>query len=259
MNSGVRDAHNLAWKLAAVVRGQAGPSLLQSYESERRHHVGEMIQLALTMGRIMSPRSWLSGFLTQAAFLALNLCPPARDYVVQMKYKPQPRFTSGFLVPDGKSARRTLVGRLFPQPRVLTADGAHVLLDEVLGNRFVLLARTARPEVTFAAFTQPVWDRLDARRVAVVPAGAAPIAGPGVTVVSEEGDALATALAAYPDHVLLLRPDHYVAAAIPLADVARGAKAVAALVDATWTLPEQQQPQQQRLNRRERPTTDARL
>jgi hypothetical protein len=35
-NTGVQDAHNLAWKLAAVVRGHAGPGLLDSYEEERR-------------------------------------------------------------------------------------------------------------------------------------------------------------------------------------------------------------------------------
>ena len=34
-NLGVQDAHNLAWKLAAVLSGQAGPALLDSYEAER--------------------------------------------------------------------------------------------------------------------------------------------------------------------------------------------------------------------------------
>jgi 2-polyprenyl-6-methoxyphenol hydroxylase-like FAD-dependent oxidoreductase len=35
-NTGVQDAHNLAWKLAAVVRGEAGPRLLDTYDAERR-------------------------------------------------------------------------------------------------------------------------------------------------------------------------------------------------------------------------------
>ena len=40
MNSGVRDAHNLAWKLAAVVQGRLGPKLLDTYEREiGRAHV----------------------------------------------------------------------------------------------------------------------------------------------------------------------------------------------------------------------------
>lgn len=36
MNTGIQDAHNLAWKLAAVLDGAAGPSLLDSYEVERK-------------------------------------------------------------------------------------------------------------------------------------------------------------------------------------------------------------------------------
>jgi 2,4-dichlorophenol 6-monooxygenase len=36
LNSGVQDVHNLAWKLAAVLSGRAGDSLLDSYEPERR-------------------------------------------------------------------------------------------------------------------------------------------------------------------------------------------------------------------------------
>jgi len=35
-NTGIEDAHNLAWKLAAVVRGDAAPALLDTYEAERR-------------------------------------------------------------------------------------------------------------------------------------------------------------------------------------------------------------------------------
>ncbi|MFF4621621.1 FAD-dependent oxidoreductase [Nonomuraea jabiensis] len=35
-STGIADAHNLAWKLAAVLKGQAGPSLLDTYEEERR-------------------------------------------------------------------------------------------------------------------------------------------------------------------------------------------------------------------------------
>jgi len=35
-NTGIQDAHNLAWKLAAVLRGEADPQLLTTYEAERR-------------------------------------------------------------------------------------------------------------------------------------------------------------------------------------------------------------------------------
>jgi 2-polyprenyl-6-methoxyphenol hydroxylase-like FAD-dependent oxidoreductase len=35
-NTGLQDAHNLGWKLAAVIRGEAGPALLDTYDAERR-------------------------------------------------------------------------------------------------------------------------------------------------------------------------------------------------------------------------------
>jgi putative polyketide hydroxylase len=35
-NTGIEDAHNLAWKLAAVLRGEAQPALLDTYDAERR-------------------------------------------------------------------------------------------------------------------------------------------------------------------------------------------------------------------------------
>jgi putative polyketide hydroxylase len=35
-NTGIQDAHNLAWKLAAVLAGWAGPGLLETYDTERR-------------------------------------------------------------------------------------------------------------------------------------------------------------------------------------------------------------------------------
>lgn len=36
MNTGIQDAHNLAWKIASVVKGVAPSSILHTYETERR-------------------------------------------------------------------------------------------------------------------------------------------------------------------------------------------------------------------------------
>ncbi|MDR3453056.1 MAG: FAD-dependent monooxygenase [Rhodoferax sp.] len=47
LNSAIQDAHNLAWKLAAVIKGQAHDSLLDSYEAERRPVAASNIQWAL--------------------------------------------------------------------------------------------------------------------------------------------------------------------------------------------------------------------
>lgn len=36
MNTGIQDAHNLAWKISSILSGIASPSLMRTYETERR-------------------------------------------------------------------------------------------------------------------------------------------------------------------------------------------------------------------------------
>src|SRR6202008_5092184 len=54
-NSGIRDAANLGWKLAAVVNGHADDALLDTYDIERRKHARAMIDLSTMVGRVISP------------------------------------------------------------------------------------------------------------------------------------------------------------------------------------------------------------
>ena len=49
-NSGIRDATNLGWKLAAVVNGHAEDALLDTYDVERRKHARAMIDLSTMVG-----------------------------------------------------------------------------------------------------------------------------------------------------------------------------------------------------------------
>ena len=215
-----------------MLAGTAGPGLLDTYAQERRAHVWAMIRLALRMGRIMAPPSRLAGLATRAAFTALRVWRPASDYVLQMKYKPKPRFEAGFLLPPGRTAPE-LVGRLFPQPQVTTVYGEDVLLDEAMGQGFCLLARTAEPAALFARLAHPVWKALAARRVAVLPADADVRETGGIVTVGELDGTIAASLGRTPDAILLLRPDRYVACAFTLAEADAAAAAMQALLDAT--------------------------
>ncbi|HXD83884.1 MAG TPA: bifunctional 3-(3-hydroxy-phenyl)propionate/3-hydroxycinnamic acid hydroxylase [Rudaea sp.] len=228
MNSGLRDANNLAWKLAAVTQGRLGAGLLASYQEERRGHAASMIGFALNMGRVLAPSNAFAAWAIETGFRALALFPAARDYVAQMKFKPPPRFERGFIVPDGAPARSTLVGRLFPQPHV-TAGGIETLLDEVLGPGFAILVRSARPEAALPLLRAAPWSDLGAR-IVVFGDGAS---SADVTVVRERGEP-SPRLARYRDHVILLRPDRYVAACIAVDDLERVAPAVGKLIAATF-------------------------
>lgn len=234
MNSGVRDAHNLAWKLAYVVTGRLGPALLGSYELERRDHVRQMIQLARRMGKIMAPRNALTGWLTQTTFRLLGAWPRVRDYFAEMKYKPLPKFNQGFLIPERSKDRQALVGRLIQQPHVLRTDGSRVLLDEVLGPGFALICEAGNVFRLHELADRLSAQRLDMRLVAIAARGApAELRDAAEIVVDESGHLLRT-FESYRGQALLIRPDHYVAAALPLDDVERAAKSFGMLVASTW-------------------------
>jgi len=211
MNSGIRDAHNLAWKLAAVLKGQLGPKLLDTYEPERRPHVWEMIRLAMRMGHVMMPRNWAAALAMHAGFSLLGLVPPARDYFAEMKYKPKPRFREGFLVPSDNE----WVGRLLPQPRI-QADSGETLLDDLLGDGFALLAPPGTPPELLDQLSSEIWDSLHVRKLAI-------------------HDATGEFAKLIPNHqpgLFLVRPDRYVAAFLPANDLVRAEQQVQKLLQA---------------------------
>lgn len=60
LNTAVQDAYNLCWKIAAVLKGEAGPALLDSYEAERRPLAQRTVAAAL--------RNWVNGKQVAAGF-----------------------------------------------------------------------------------------------------------------------------------------------------------------------------------------------
>lgn len=69
LNSGIQDAHNLAWKLAAVLQGTAGDGLLDSYEQERRPVAARNTRWALM--------TFMNHVVTDAGFGLVPGAPPA--------------------------------------------------------------------------------------------------------------------------------------------------------------------------------------
>jgi 3-(3-hydroxy-phenyl)propionate hydroxylase len=135
LNSGIRDATNLAWKLAAVTRWGATATLLDSYESERRPHAAALIQMALRIGAFMQPKSIPGALLAQTALRAACLIPACRDYILQLKFKPKPQLQRGCFEGSAGHAR----SELLPQPLVERAHQGLVLLDELLGGDFAVV------------------------------------------------------------------------------------------------------------------------
>ncbi|MGE0310760.1 MAG: bifunctional 3-(3-hydroxy-phenyl)propionate/3-hydroxycinnamic acid hydroxylase [Lautropia sp.] len=147
MCAGIRDASNLAWKLAAVLRGDAPVSLLDTYERERSPHVREFIDTAVRLGGIIQATD---PALVERRNAEMTANP-------RIFHTPQPALGPG--AHDGGD----VAGQVAPQP--LLDDGTR--LDDRVGYRFLLLVR---PELLDAARSL-----VDARAI-VVPATPAPLA-----------------------------------------------------------------------------------
>lgn len=124
MCAGMRDAANLAWKLARVLRGQNDDALLDTYQTERAPHVREYIELAVRLGGLIN---------TKAREKAVPSSVLAGGEVARMSLI-KPRLGPG-LTPGCSG----LAGQIAPQPRL--ADGT--MLDDCVGYRFAALLQPA--------------------------------------------------------------------------------------------------------------------
>ncbi|WP_316760822.1 FAD-dependent monooxygenase [Streptomyces herbicida] len=133
MNTGLQDAANLGWKLAAVVGGHADEALLDTYQAER-HPVGRAV-LRSSGGIVrlaMAKRPWTLA-LRAALTTFLNTVGPAGR-------KATGQITGiGFRYPAPRGAHRLTGTRV---PDVALADGRR-LYEALRGGRFVLITAEA--------------------------------------------------------------------------------------------------------------------
>ena len=219
MNSGLRDAHNLAWKLAEALRREYPKDLLASYETERKPHAWSLIRLALRMGQVMMPASALQGMGTRAFFRLLTLHPAARDYVMQMKYKPKPRFGAGFIWHDERPRNISVVGQMLPQPVVEATDRSTYLLDDVLGDRPILLILSEHPDIALPHDLQCRFEALGIAVLGVTPHSINPVTSTFPIFRDKSWGLSNLPYAAYVGYGLLIRRDRYIAAARPVAQL----------------------------------------
>lgn len=161
--AGLRDAANLCWKLAWVVRGQAAPSILDSYDTERRPHAKSIIQLALLMGRLVMPRNRLAALGVHGAMTLLQRIPFTRAWFQDLKIKPLNRFPRGLFQPGPKCAR-LVRGGLLPQGLVRSGPGAACLhSDDALGPHLNLIGFGCDAQATLSPQLRTAWQRAGGR------------------------------------------------------------------------------------------------
>jgi 3-(3-hydroxy-phenyl)propionate hydroxylase len=180
MGAGIRDAMNLAWKLAGVLNGDLSAAVLDSYEQERKPHTREMIRQALGMGKAMTAGGELGNVVRAVVVPHIRLIPGMRSKLVGSS---SPGLSRSAMV-SKKPGVRQLAGTLCPNPEL--SQG--VRLDDIAGNRFTLIT-TSTP-------SRPQHD--DARRRGAV------------VVMAEPGSALASWLRRGHAAAAIVRPDRTV-------------------------------------------------
>jgi len=174
MNAGVRDAYNLAWKLDAVLRGQACDSLLDSYQSERRPHAQAMIDLSIHMKNFVSTANPLLCSLRNLATRTARLTPGLREFLSEAKFKPRPRYESSAYFGLPRQRRAGLEGEQLPQPQLVDRESRPLLMDEALGEGYALIGYGVDPRQSLLDADLQQLARLETRYLTLYPLGGRP-------------------------------------------------------------------------------------
>jgi 3-(3-hydroxy-phenyl)propionate hydroxylase len=135
MGAGLRDAMNLAWKLAGVIAGDLPVAVLDSYEQERKPHTRQLIRLALSVGWSMTAGGRFGNLIRRLVVTRMHFVPGLRSKILDSR---TPALRRSAFVHSTRTLRQ-LAGTLCPNP--LCPGGGR--LDDVLGNGFAFV--TDRP------------------------------------------------------------------------------------------------------------------
>lgn len=188
MNTGIGDADNLAWKLAAVVAGHAGDALIDTYGAERRPVARRVLDISTANARERAGYRIDDELLLTADYRSTAVVPGAGAV-------PHAALDATGLRPDRAPGRRL--------PHVRLVGGAPDITStlDLVGPGFALLTGTDSPR----------WRReADAVREAGIPVRARALCD-GARREAVPGEWARGLGASGPDDALLVRPDGHVA------------------------------------------------
>ncbi|WGT64185.1 FAD-dependent oxidoreductase [Variovorax paradoxus] len=200
-NSGVQDADNLAWKLAAVLQGDAPDALLDSYASEREFAADENIRNSTRATDFITPKSEVSRLFRDAVLELTKRHAFARTLVNSGRLSvPAVLRDSPLNTPDTDAFAGAMV------PGAAAADAPVVRAD---GSSGWLLR-----ECHVAQFTALVFGTGEAaeRSLQALKASDFPLHVVCVKAATTEGELAMQRYDALPGTVYLLRPDQHVCA-----------------------------------------------
>jgi 3-(3-hydroxy-phenyl)propionate hydroxylase len=200
-NSGIQDAENLAWKLDAVLCGQAPEALLNSYASEREYAADENIRNSTRATDFITPKSDISRVFRDAVLDLAKDYPFARTLVNSGRLSvPATLHGSVLNTPDGDEFEgRMISGSVALDAPVQLPDGSASWLLSQLGAGFTLMVYGADTDLDAPCHV-----------VHIQPKNAARLAQENVLI--DQDGLIAKRYDMQPGTAYLLRPDHHVCA-----------------------------------------------
>jgi 3-(3-hydroxy-phenyl)propionate hydroxylase len=233
-NSGVEDAENLAWKLAAVLENRAPDTLLDTYGSEREYAADENLRNSTRSTDFITPKSAMSRVFRDAVLTLAREHAFARQLVNSGRLSvPAVLRESALNTPDEDAfSTKMEPGASCVDAPVLDGDGREGWLLAHLGDRFTSLVfgRAGSPFNTqtlealqaLARGPMPLDFVVMLEKDAAVPAGL-----PETAVVLRDVQGLAAQRYGAEDGAFyLIRPDQHVCARFKRADAARVERAL---------------------------------
>jgi 3-(3-hydroxy-phenyl)propionate hydroxylase len=202
--AGLRDAANLCWKLAWVVRGHASPEILNSYDRERRPHAKAMIALARAMGQVVMPRNAPTAIVVHGFMRLMRVMPSTRRFFEELGAKPKQDFREGLFASGRGKLRR---GGCIPQTIVRDEQGRMCLSDDIFGPHMTLVGFGLDPSRHLTSRAREAWSARGGRIVQVCVRGEA--LHRGEHLAEDLTGALVPGLAPY-GWAAVLRPDRTV-------------------------------------------------
>lgn len=204
MMQGLRDAQNLSWKLARVIKEAAAPTLLDSYMQERRPHTIATTRAAIELGRIICERNPAKAVERDAVLRTKNMDGNG-EIRTTVRQNLIPALNAGLI--DTSTPGH---GQLFPQPR-LSAPRPGALLDDLTGPVFRLVALDP-PEpdeqASLLATLKPLQGILICLNKATKDLQSD--VAHGVLHIAEAGAVIEPWMHALKIRYAVVRPDHYV-------------------------------------------------
>ncbi|MDR3422084.1 MAG: FAD-dependent oxidoreductase [Xanthobacteraceae bacterium] len=166
-NSGIQDAENLAWKLAALLKGEAGDALISSYERERTQAADENIGHSTRSTDFMSPHSSAERRLRDAVLALAPKADFARRMVNSGRLSLPTVYDSPLSTPDATPfAGAAKLGAPLPDAPLVRSDAKPTHLLESLSGGFQIVyvknsvARPRPPEsVALTVIGEDLLDR----------------------------------------------------------------------------------------------------